>query len=65
MRRLFVGMIVLLNVAIGFAQEPARLRVEVRSDDGPVREADVVINGLVQKTGADGATAFMLPPGET
>ena len=63
MRRLLVGMIVLLNVAIGFAQESARLRVEVRSDDGPVREADVVISGLVQKTGADGATAFMLPPG--
>ena len=51
MRQLLVGMLVLLNVAIGFAQESARLRMEVRSDDGPVRDADVVINGLIQKTG--------------
>src|SRR5262249_55474967 len=41
----------------------ARLRIEVRSDDGPVRDADVVVNGLTQKTDALGATLFTVPPG--
>jgi iron complex outermembrane receptor protein len=63
MRRLFVGILLLLNVAIGVAQESARLRLEVRSADGPVRDADVVINGVTQKTGADGTTLFTVPPG--
>jgi iron complex outermembrane receptor protein len=63
MRQLLVGILVLLNVGIGTAQESARLRIEVRSDDGPVRDADVVINGFTRKTGADGVVVFMLPPG--
>jgi outer membrane receptor for ferrienterochelin and colicins len=63
MRRLLVGMLLLLNVEIGVAQESARLRIEVRSDDGPVRDADVVINGRIQKTDGDGTTLFTLPPG--
>ena len=46
------------------AQEPAaRLRIEVRSEAGPVRDADVVINGTTQKTDAQGVTAFTIPPG--
>jgi outer membrane receptor for ferrienterochelin and colicins len=61
--RLLVGMLLLVNVGIGVAQESARLRIEVRSDDGPVRDADVVINGLTQKTDGDGTTLFTLPPG--
>jgi iron complex outermembrane receptor protein len=56
-------MLVLLNVGVGTGQESARLRMEVRSDDGPVRDAEVVINGIIQKTGTDGATVFTLPPG--
>jgi outer membrane receptor for ferrienterochelin and colicins len=63
MRRLLVGMLLLLNMGIGVAQESARLRIEVRSDDGPVHDADVAINGRIQKTDGDGTTLFTLPPG--
>jgi outer membrane receptor for ferrienterochelin and colicins len=63
MRRLLVGTLLLLNVATVVAQESARLRVEVRSDDDPIRDADVVVNGSTQKTDAQGVTVFSLAPG--
>ena len=57
-------MLCLLHAGIASAQEPAaRLRIEVRSEAGPVRDADVVINGTTQKTDAQGVTAFTIPPG--
>jgi outer membrane receptor for ferrienterochelin and colicins len=62
MRLLLAGLLV-LNVGIAAAQESARLRIEVRSADDPIRDADVVINGVVQKTDPDGAALFTLPPG--
>jgi len=46
-------------------QEPARLRIEVRTEAGPVRDADVVVNGTTQKTDARGVTEFIVPPGAT
>jgi iron complex outermembrane receptor protein len=53
-----------MNVGVGLAQEPnARLRIEVRSDAGPVRDADVVVNGTTLKTDSQGVTAFTVPPG--
>jgi len=64
MRRLLVGVFIALSVAIpSAAQEQARLRVEVRSADGPVPGADVVINGVTRKTDAEGLALFMVPPG--
>src|SRR5262249_15213305 len=39
------------------------LQVEVRSPDGPVRDADVGVNGLTQKTDDEGLTLCTVPPG--
>ncbi|HJZ73759.1 MAG TPA: TonB-dependent receptor, partial [Vicinamibacterales bacterium] len=63
MRRLLTGVLLLLTATNVLAQEAARLQVEVRSPDGPVRDADVVVNGLTQKTDAEGLTLFTVPPG--
>jgi outer membrane receptor for ferrienterochelin and colicins len=65
MRRLLVGMAWVLNVAIGVAQEPARLRIEVRSEDRPVRDAEVVINGVTQRTDTQGVAIFTVSSGST
>jgi iron complex outermembrane receptor protein len=46
------------------AQETARLQIEVRSDDGPVRDADVVVNDVARKTNARGIAVFSVPPGQ-
>jgi len=62
---LLVGMLLLSNAPIVVAQESAVVRVEVRSDDGPVRDADVVVNGITQKTDAQGVAVFTVPPGHT
>src|ERR1700712_3921146 len=64
MRRLIVSLLCLLNAGIASGQEPAaRLRIEVRSEAGPVRDADVGINGTTRKTEGQGVTAFTIPPG--
>jgi outer membrane receptor for ferrienterochelin and colicins len=65
MGRLLVGMLLVLNAGLGVAQESARLRIEVRTEDGPVRDAEVVINGVTQKTDAQGMAMFSVPPGNT
>ena len=65
MRQRLVGMFLVLNVGIGVAQGSARLRIEVRSEDGPVRDAEVVINGVTQNTDAQGVTIFTVPSGRT
>lgn len=57
--------VVAINAAVAVAQT-ATVRVEVRSEDGPVRGADVVINGVTEKTDAEGVTVFAsVPPGDT
>jgi outer membrane receptor for ferrienterochelin and colicins len=64
MRRLIVSTLCLLHAGIASGQEPAaRIRIEVRSEAGPVRDADVVINGTTQKTDAQGVSAFTIPAG--
>jgi iron complex outermembrane receptor protein len=64
MRRLIVGLFCLFTVASATAQEStAQLRIEVRTEAGPVRDAEVVVNGTTQKTDAQGITAFVIPPG--
>jgi iron complex outermembrane receptor protein len=62
MRGVLFGMLLALNAATLFAQT-ATVRVEVHSKEGPVRDADVVINGATQKTDAQGVTVFTVPPG--
>jgi len=52
----------LLSIGVAAAQ-PVTLRIEVRSPDGPVRGAEVVVNGLTHTTDAQGETAFTVPPG--
>jgi len=56
------GAMFLLNAATVFAQT-ATVRVEVRSEDGPVRDAEVVVNSATQKTDAQGVTVFTVAPG--
>jgi outer membrane receptor for ferrienterochelin and colicins len=61
--RVLVALLLLANPKVLCAQEPARLRIDVRSEDGPARDADVVVNGVTQRTDAQGITVFTLPPG--
>src|SRR5262245_45466231 len=63
MRRLLLVIPLLLIPNIVLAQEPARLRIEVRSEDGPVRDAEVVVNGMTQKTDSQGLTMVTVPAG--
>ena len=64
-RQLIVAALCLIGSTIAAAQiPPTRLHVEVRSEDGPVRDAEVVVNGITQKTDAQGLTVFNLPPGQ-
>src|ERR1043166_8048009 len=51
-----------LSVASTAAQA-ASLRIEVRSDAGPVRDAEVVVTGSSYKTDAQGIAALTLAPG--
>jgi len=60
--RLLVAFVLLIPAAVK-AQETARLQIEVRSEDGPVRDADVVVNDVSQKTDAKGAAVFIVKPG--
>jgi len=62
-RRLFVGLLMLVNPWAVLGQSSVRLRVEVTSDDRPVADADVVVNGVSQKTDAQGSTVFAVAPG--
>jgi iron complex outermembrane receptor protein len=45
------------------AQSPGTLQIEVRSDAGPVRAADVDINGKTYETNAQGVVVVTVPPG--
>ncbi|MCU1385288.1 MAG: cirA 2 [Acidobacteria bacterium] len=64
MHRLIVATLFVLHAGIASGQEPAaRLRIEVRSEAGPIRDADVVINGTTQKTDPQGVSAFTIPAG--
>src|SRR5215831_12461165 len=63
MRRLVVGILLVLRVGIVSAQTTATLQLEVRSDAGPVRDADVVINGKTYETNAQGVVIVTVSPG--
>src|SRR4051794_5080462 len=64
MRVVLLGLALALNAATAFAQT-ATGRVEVRNQDGPVRDAEVVINATTQRTDAQGVTVFTITPGDT
>ena len=51
-----------LSVATLVAQS-ATLRVAVRSDAGPVRDADVVVSGKTYETDSQGMAVITVPPG--
>jgi iron complex outermembrane receptor protein len=61
--RWLLAALLALNAGIGFAQQTATLRIEVRGDEGPVREADVVVNGVTHKTDSEGIALFTVSPG--
>src|SRR3954464_11259864 len=65
MRWLIIGLLLHANSALIVAQQPVPLRIEVRSEDGPVRDADVVVNSIPPKTDAQGVATFSVPPGHT
>ncbi|HMD37090.1 MAG TPA: TonB-dependent receptor [Vicinamibacterales bacterium] len=52
-----------LLIGIACLLQSATLRIVVRSLDGPARDAEVVVNGITQKTDATGTTVFALAPG--
>jgi outer membrane receptor for ferrienterochelin and colicins len=60
--RSLVPVVLLALHAAAFAQT-ATVRVEVRSDVGPVHDAEVVINGTTHKTDGQGVVVVTLPPG--
>ena len=58
--------LVVVCAAAGVANlgaQTATLRVEVRSDAGPIRDADVVVGGVTYKTDADGVSTISVAPG--
>lgn len=64
MRSMWLVILVLLNAASLLAQN-ATLHIDVRSDAGPVRDADVVVNGTTYKTNNQGALVVSISPGHT
>src|SRR5438445_1260897 len=64
MRFIISGFLLALYAVTASAQT-ATVRIEVRSAVGPVRDAEVVINGITHKTDAQGMVVVTLPPGHT
>jgi len=64
MRALILAVFWTLLAGAASAQT-ATMRVEVRTDAGPVQGADVVIGGQTYKTDALGVVVVTLPPGHT
>ncbi len=62
MRFFLVGMIFWAS-AVNAAAQDATLRVEVSSDTGPIRDADIVVNGVTYKTDAQGLSVITIAPG--
>jgi iron complex outermembrane receptor protein len=60
MRLFLVATLLAFAPGLALAQT---LRIEVRSSDGPVRDADVVVNGMTHKTDAQGVLVVTVQPG--
>jgi len=63
MRWFVIGILVAACANTVSAQSQGTLQVEVRSDTGPVRDAEVVVNGKTYETDAQSAVAVAVPPG--
>ena len=62
--RIVAGLLFLLFTAhIAFGQSAATVQVEVRSDTGPVDDAQVVAGGKTYETDSKGIVVLPLPPG--
>jgi outer membrane receptor for ferrienterochelin and colicins len=61
-RRALAALAVVMCSATVGAQQ-GTIRVEVRSDAGPVRDADVVVDGATHRTDAQGIAVITVPPG--
>ncbi len=59
---LFSLFLVVLSPAVA-AQTPTAVRVEVHADGVPVADAEVVVNGVTFRTGADGIVMAPVPAG--
>lgn len=62
MRTVFLGFVIMFH-ATGVAAQGATVRVEVQGDAGPVRDAEVVVNGATHTTDPLGITVVTVPPG--
>jgi len=63
MRRFVIGILVAGCASTVSAQSQGTLQIEVRSDAGTVRDADVVVNGKTYETDAEGAVVVTVAPG--
>mgnify|MGYP006195784969 FL=1 len=63
MRVAFIGVAVLLHAAVGMAQPPSSIRVEVRHQQSAVENAEVVVNGVMHRTDAAGILVLEVAPG--
>jgi iron complex outermembrane receptor protein len=61
--RLVGAVLCLLCSRTVLTQEKSQLRIELRSEAGPVGGAEVLVNGNRQITDARGITVFTVPPG--
>lgn len=66
MMRYQLAAFLLFIVTAAWGQVPqSTIRVEVKTDAGPVRDADVTANGHTMKTGADGIAVLPATLGKT
>ena len=62
MRSAVICLMLAFSATIAWAQT-ATMRIEVRTDAGPVSDADVIVNGTTHKTDAKGVSVVTLAPG--
>jgi len=63
MRSVLASLLFVVGVAVPAAAQNATLHIEVRSDDGPVRDAEIVVNGTTYKTDPRGTSTVSVPAG--
>lgn len=56
-------LLTLSSSGVATAQSQGAVRVEVRSDERPVPDAEVIVNGITFRTGADGVVLAQVTPG--
>jgi len=59
----FVCLLALVWASPTYAQAPATLQIEVRSDSAPVADATIVVNGVTYRTPATGVVTVTAPAG--